>query len=124
MTMATFHQPKDLGDLLLVQVSPGWSKDRVALLGGSDYALGQVLAKVAHKYQALDPSGAGPAKKAVAVLAERVDASAGDAPAVVIARGAVVARAELVWPVGITEPQQTAALDELNALGIVARATL
>lgn len=124
MTMATFNQPKDLGDLLLVQVSSGWSKDRVTLLGGSDYALGQVLAKVAHKYQALDPSGAGPAKKAVAVLAERVDASAGDAPAVVIARGAVVARAELVWPAGITEPQQTAALDELNALGIVARVTL
>ena len=124
MTVATFNQPKDLGDLLLVQVSAGWSKDRVTLLGGSDYALGQVLAKVAHKYQALDPSGAGPAKKAVAVLAERVDASAGDAPAVVIARGAVVARAELVWPAGITEPQQTAALDELNALGIVARATL
>lgn len=124
MTMATFNQPKDLGDLLLVQVSPGWSKSRVTLLGGSDYALGQVLAKVAHKYQVLDPSGAGPAKKAVAVLAERVDASAGDAPAVVIARGAVVARAELVWPAGITEPQQTAALDDLNALGIVARDTL
>lgn len=124
MTVATFNQPKDLGDLLLVQVSPGWSKDRVTLLGGSDYALGQVLAKVAHKYQALDPSGAGPAKKAVAVLAERVDASAGDAPAVVIARGAVVARAELVWPAGITEPQQTAALDELYAPGIVARVTL
>jgi hypothetical protein len=122
--MTTFNQPKDLGDLLLVQVSPGWTKDRVTLLGGSVYALGQVLAKVASKYQALDPAGTGPAKKAVAVLAEPIDATAGDTPAVVIARGAVLALPELVWSQGITEPQKAAALDDLNAQGIVARATL
>ncbi|TDV42900.1 bacteriophage lambda head decoration protein D [Pseudomonas helmanticensis] len=122
--MATFNQPKDLGDLLLVHVSPGWTKDRITLLGGSDYALGQVLANVAGKYQALDPAGAGPANKSVAVLAEHIDASAGDTPAVVIARGAVLALPELVWPPGITEPQKAAALDDLNAQGIVARATL
>ncbi|VVM95185.1 hypothetical protein PS619_03034 [Pseudomonas fluorescens] len=122
--MATFNQPKDLGDLLLVQVSPGWTKDRITLLGGSDYALGQVLANVAGKYQALDPAGTVLAKKAVAVLAEHIDARAGDTPAVVIARGAVLALPELVWPPGITEPQKAAALDDLNTQGIVARATL
>ena len=122
--MATYNQPKDLGNLLLVQVSPGWTKDNITLLGGSVYALGQVLAKVDNKYQALDPAGTGPAKKAVAVLAEHIDANAGDRPAVVIARGAVLALLELVWPPGITEPQKAAALDDLNAQGIVARATL
>jgi len=122
--MATFNHPKDLGDLLLVQVSPGWTKDRITLLGGTNYALGQVLANVAGKYQALDPAGADPANKAVAVLAEHIDATAGDTPAVVIARGAVLARPELVWPPDITEPQKAAALDDLNAQGIVARATL
>jgi hypothetical protein len=122
--MATFNQPKDLGDLLLVQVSPGWTKDRITLLGGTDYALGQVLANVAGKYQAFDPAGTGSAKKAVAVLAERTDATTGDTPAVVIARGAVLALSELVWPPGITEPQKAAALDDLNTQGIVARATL
>ncbi|WP_405123521.1 head decoration protein [Pseudomonas sp. M20] len=122
--MATFNQPKDLGDLLLLQVSPGWTKDRITLLGGTNYALGQVLANVAGKHQALDPAGADPANKAVAVLAEHIDASAGDTPAVAIARGAVLALPELVWPPDITEPQKAAALDDLNAQGIVARATL
>ena len=122
--MATYHQPKDLGDLLLVQVSPGWTKDNITLLGGSVYALGQVLAKVDNKYQALDPASTAPANKAVAVLAEPIDATTGDKPAVVIARGAVLALAELNWPAGITAPQKAAALDELNAQGIVARATL
>lgn len=122
--MATYHQPKDLGDLLLVQVSPGWTKDNITLLGGSVYALGQVLAKVDNKYQALDPASTAPANKAVAVLAEPIDATTGDKPAVVIARGAVLALAELTWPADITAPQKAAALDELNAQGIVARATL
>lgn len=118
--MATFNQPKDLGDLLLLQVSPGWTKSNVTLLAGTDYPLGQVIAKVAGKYQALDPAGNGAAKKAAAVLAEHVDATAGDRPGVVIARGAVLAIAHLVWPAGITPAQQAVALDELNALGIVA----
>ncbi|MBP5958147.1 head decoration protein [Pseudomonas anatoliensis] len=122
--MATYHQPKDLGDLLLVQVSPGWTKDNITLLGGSVYALGQVLAKVDNKYQALDPASTAPANKAVAVLAEPIDATTGDKPAVVIARGAALALAELTWPADITAPQKAAALDELNAQGIVARATL
>lgn len=122
--MATFNQPKDLGDLLLLQVSPGWTKSKVTLLAGTDYPLGQVLAKVAGKYQSLDPAGSGTAKKTAAVLAERVDATAGDQPGVVIARGAVVALAHLVWPAGITGAQQVLALDELNTLGIVARTTL
>lgn len=122
--MATFNQPKDLGDLLLLQVSPGWTKSKVTLLAGTDYPLGQVLAKVAGKYQTLDPAGTGAAKKAVAVLAERIDATVSDQPGVIIARGAVVALAHLVWPSGITEAQKSVALDELNAQGIVARATL
>jgi len=122
--MATFNQPKDLGDLLLVEVSPGWTKEKAVLLAGTDYPLGQVLAKAAGKYQALNPAGADGAEKAAAVLGEHVDATAGDKSGVVIARGAVVTLAELAWPAGITEAQKTAALDELNALGIVARAAL
>ncbi|KRP97478.1 hypothetical protein TX25_06120 [Pseudomonas lactis] len=122
--MAIFIQPKDLGDLLLVEVAPGWTKQKATLLGGANYAFGQVLAKVAGKYQVLDLAATGAAKKAAAVLGEQIGATAGDTPGVVIARGAVVAINELVWPEGITEPQKTTALDELNALGVVARAAL
>jgi hypothetical protein len=122
--MATFTPPKDLGDLLLIEVCPGWTRSQATLLAGTDYPLGQVLAKVAGKYQRLDPAGTGPAKKAAAVLAERIDATASDQPGIVIARGAVLALAELDWPAGITDAQKATALDELNALGIVAHATL
>lgn len=122
--MATFNQPKDLGDLLLVEVAPGWTKEKATLLGGVNYAFGQVLAKVAGKFQVLDLAGTGAAKKAAAVLGEHIDATAGDTTGVAIARGAVVATAELVWPESITETQKSTALDELNALGVVARAAL
>lgn len=122
--MATYTPNKTLGDLLLVEVAPGWTKGKGTLLAGTSYALGQVLAKVAGKYQVLDPAGTGAAKKAVAVLCEAVDATAGDAPAVLIERGAVVEVTELAWPAGITEPQKATALDELTALGIVPRASL
>lgn len=122
--MATFTQPKDPGDLLLVEVCPGWTKEKVTLLGGANYSFGQVLAKVSGKYQVLDLAGTGAAKKSAAVLIEAVDATGGDQPGLVIARGATVDLAELVWPEGITEAQKATALDELNALGIVARTAL
>ncbi|MNG31472.1 hypothetical protein D3C84_1172860 [compost metagenome] len=53
-----------------------------------------------------------------------MDATASDQPGVVISRGAVLDLAELAWPEGITEAQKATALDELTALGIVARAAL
>ena len=122
--MSTHTLPKQLGDLLLVEVSPGWTKQKGLLLLGAVYALGTVLALVDGKYQALDPVGEGAAEKAVAVLGEAVDATDADAPGVVIARGAVVDSAELLWPAGITDAEKSIALGELNALGIVARAAL
>ncbi len=122
--MATYTPPKKLGDLLLVEVAPGWTKENGTLLAGTAYAFGQVLAKVSGKYQVLDPAGTGAAKKAVAVLCEAVDATDGDKPGVVIARGAVVELTELAWPESITEPQKATALDELTALGVVPRASL
>lgn len=122
--MATYTPPKKLGDLLLVEVAPGWTKEKATLLAGTSYAFGQVLAKVSGKYQVLDPAGTGAAKKAAAVLGEAVDATDGDKPGVVIARGAVVELTELAWPQSITDVQKATALDELNALGIVPRASL
>jgi hypothetical protein len=122
--MPTYTPQKTLGDLLLVEVAPGWTKQKATLLAGADYPLGTVLSKLAGKYQALDPAAADGTEKAVGVLGEHVDATAADAPGVVIARGATLELTELVWPAGITEPQKAAALDQLDTRGIVARAAL
>lgn len=124
--MATTYTPKKkLGDLLLVEVQPGWTKGAGTLLAGTVYKLGTVLALVSGKYQVIDPAGTGAAKKAVAVLGEDVDASAADAESrVLIKRGAVVSLDELVWPEAATDAQKATAVAELDALGIVASAPI
>ncbi len=122
--MATYTLPKDLGDLLLIEVAPGWSKDTVTLLGGTDYALGTVLSKLDGKYQPVNPDAADDSATACAVCAEHIDATANDRPGVVIARGAVLDASELIWPQAMTAEQKAQALVQLNTLGIVARVTL
>lgn len=119
----TTTEGNTLGDLLMIEIHRGWTRQR-ATLTGSDLPLGAVLAKVSGKYQAVNFAGSGGAEIAVAVLAEAVDASAADAPGVVIARGAVINTGALVWPAGATAPQKTGALAELEALGIVPVAAL
>lgn len=122
--MATFTLPKQLSDLLLIEVAPGWTKQRGTLLAGTDYPAGTVLSLADGKYQRLVPDAADGTEVATAVLTERVDATAADKPCVVIARGAVLALDELVWPAGITAPDITLALAALNAIGIVAHTPL
>jgi len=119
--MATIHTPpKTLGEVLLIEVHPAWTKGSGVITAGN-HAIGTVLAKVSGKYQPVDFAGSGAAKKAVAVLGCAINATA-DAPVeVVIERGAVVAAAELVWPETATDVQKAAAIDELAALGIVAK---
>jgi hypothetical protein len=58
--------------------------------------------------------------EAAAGIYDAVDASAADAEGAVV-RLAEVNAAELVWPAGITAPQQTTALGQLRALTIIAR---
>lgn len=120
--MSTTYTPKKkLGDLLLIEVQPGWTKGAGTLLAGTAYKMGMVLALVSGKYQALDLAGTGAAKKAIAVLGEDVDASAADVQSrVLIKRGAVLAQDELIWPEGTTEAQIATAIAELDAVGIVA----
>lgn len=116
--MTTATESNTLGDLLMIEVHRGWSRQR-GTITGADLALGTVLAKVSGKYQQLDPAGSGGAEVVAAVLAEDVNAAAADLPGVVIARGAVINSAALVWPTGTTDPQKATALAELEALGIV-----
>jgi len=119
--MATSVSPsKTLGDVLLAQIHPAWTKGAGVMAPGQ-HAIGTVLAKVSGKYQPVDFAGSAPAKKAVAVLGEAVDSTVETPVQVVIERGAVVARNALIWPQAATDAQKATALDELATLGIVAR---
>lgn len=119
-----YQEPKHIGDLLLVEVKSGWTKDKVPFAkAAAPVPLGTVLAQVDGKYVAYDPANAETAP-AIAIAAETVDSTEAERPSVVIGRGATVAIDELIWPEGITDVQRTAALASLSALGIIARTTL
>jgi len=120
--MAIHQEPKHIGDVLLVEVAKGWTKDRGTYAQHTEpYEVGTVLSVIGGKYQRYETGQNG---AQVAVAAERVNATAGDAPGVVIARGASVARDALIWPEGLTDVQRAAGFKRLDSVGIVARATL
>ena len=124
--MPTYTEPKHLGDVLLVEVKSGWTK-QTALLSATSVALaiGCVLAqKDDGEFTPIDFAAGAPLNKAAAVLAANVDESQVAQKTVMIKRGATVAKNELIWPAGATDEQIKAALAELEALGIVAQNAL
>lgn len=121
MNVQTIATP--LADLVLVEVNPAWGRETVTLAGGLIPPL-TVLALDGGKYKAIDFAGTGAAKKAAALAIDKVDATAADKKGVVLARGAVVDAASLVWPAGATDAQKATALADLEARGIVARVSL
>ena len=115
-----------LGDVLLAEVLPAWTRETATLadMAGVDVPVGTVLALVASKYRPVNFAGTAGAEIAVAVLAEDHLAHDDDGDCVVIARGAVVNSAGLVWPAGATTPNKTTGTAALKAVGILARAAL
>lgn len=121
--MTTYTQKKTETDLLIVEVKAGWTKDRRTLAQSAVlYVFGEVLAaNAAGSLVQLAPAATDGTQTAVAVLLEDVNATAADKPGTVVARGAVVDPAELVWPAGITAPQIATALADLDKHMIITR---
>ena len=93
--------------------------------GATDFIVGDgfdiTVAIGSGKYAPLNVAGNNGSERPVAILIETVDASAADRRVVLLARHAEVVLQSLVWPVGITTAQKTAALAALETKGIVAR---
>lgn len=128
--MPTLTQSPTLGDLLKYELERNYSRETVTLKAGASYPLGAVLGRItASGTYRLSPAAAvvgdEGAEVAVAVLIEPVDATAGDAPGLVLARGpAIVSRAALVFDASVDQPvEKDAKHAELSAAGIVARET-
>jgi hypothetical protein len=125
--MPTFTEANRHGDVVKREWEPLYNRETVTVASGQNLAVGAVVGRITSggKYQALALSGSTGAQNAAGVLVHRgVDASAADAPGVVLARGpAVVSESALVWPAGATDPQKAAAIAQLVALGIVVRKT-
>lgn len=123
--MATYTEPKHLGDVLLVEVAAGWTKQKVSLSPTLvDLEIGTVLTKVADKYEPVELEATDGSENPDAILATHATTNTLVQPVVVIARGATVAKNQLVWPADATAPQIATALDALEIKGIVAVDTL
>ena len=123
--MATLIEGPHPGGFLIWEVLRDYTRETVTLASGAGkLASGTVLGKITTggKYTVLTPAATNGSQNAAGILWAGVDASAADAPGVVVLRGpAIVNRHELVWPDGATEAQITAATTALAALGIILR---
>jgi hypothetical protein len=84
---------------------------------------GAVLGRItaSKKLVPIAPAASDGSQNAAAILFEGCDATAADVRRTITARDTEVQAAVLVWPVGTTDAQKTAALAQLAALGIAAR---
>jgi Bacteriophage lambda head decoration protein D len=116
--MPELQEGRYAGEFVVSEGNGRISRETITVLSGETLEAGAVLGKVtaSGKYKALDPAAVDGSEIAAGILYDAVDASAADAEGVAIVRLAEVNAAELVWPDGITGPEQTTALGELAAL--------
>jgi hypothetical protein len=93
--------------------------------GSTDFVAGDAFSIAVtggtYKYKEYDVADADGGQRVSGVLYAPVDASAADAPGVVIARAAEIRKADLTWFSGASAAQKATALDALAALGIIGR---
>jgi hypothetical protein len=121
--MPVLNEGRYAGEFLVSEGNGRISRETITILSGQNLSTAAVLGKVtaSGKYKVLDPAAVDGSEVAAGILYDAIDASAADAEGVAIVRLAEVNAAELVWPAGITGPEQTTALGELAALDIIAR---
>jgi len=123
--MTTLTEGKHAGGFLVWEVLRDYTRDTVTIASGAGkLEPGTVLGKITTggKFTALAPAATNGSQTAAGILWDAVDASTADAPGVVVLRGpAIVNRHEIIWPVGASEAQLTAATTALAALGIILR---
>ena len=112
------------GHYLVREVGGYYAREEGTIASGAGIVQpGTVLGRVTAtgKYVPVNPAGADGSESASAILFHGVDATDADVPCTVTARSAEVQAAVLIFPDGTTDPQKTAAIAQLGALGIVAR---
>jgi hypothetical protein len=113
-----------LGDLLKYEEENLYSRDQVTVVSGQNLKLGTVIGRVSatQKVKALDPSATDGSEVAAGVVLQSIDASAAERTnGLIVSRQAIVADHALVWPVAITTEEKTAAIAQLEAIGVLVR---
>ena len=113
-----------LGDLLKYEEENLYSRDQVTVVNGQNLKLGAVIGRVSatQKVKALDPSATDGSEIAAGVVLQSIDASSAEKTnGLIVSRQAIVADHALIWPVAITTEEKTAAIAQLEAIGVLVR---
>ena len=113
-----------LGDLLKYEEENLYSRDQVTVVNGQNLKLGAVIGRVSatQKVKALDPSATDGSEVAAGVVLQSIDASAAEKTnGLIVSRQAIVADHGLIWPAAITSEEKTAAIAQLEAIGVLVR---
>lgn len=117
-------EPINLGDLIKFEEDEVlYSRDTVQVAPGQNLHLGEVVGALTASGQikTLDTTASDGSEVAVGVLLSDVTTTSSQAPAVVLARHAIVADNAIVWSAGISTVNKARAIRQLKALGIVIR---
>lgn len=121
--MPVMTEPVHAGEFIVSEGNNSISREKVELAANLTLVPGTVLGKntATAVYGTLDPGADSGLQMAAGVLWDLVTTDATGGEAVIIARLAEVHQDLLVWPDGITEEQQTTAIEELASLDIILR---
>lgn len=123
--MNVINQALNLGDLVKYEEDClNYSRDVVTVEAGQNLPLGCIVGRVTTtgKVKQLDPGAEDGSHLPVGILLGAVDASLIDREdALILARHGVVASKAVVWPVEISNAQQSAITSQLASLGILIR---
>lgn len=123
--MAELKEGLNLGDVLKYEAPQLYSRERVTVSVGQSLTLGAVVGIVTAtgKVKQLDPTATDGSEVAAGVAVQSCDAALAERDdGLIVTRHAIVATTALVWPTGITGPQKTTAIQQLQQLGVLVRA--
>lgn len=119
----TYTEGKHRAEFLVTEANGAISREVVNVASGQNLVAGAVLGKVTAtgEYKAYDNSVTTGEAVAVAVLLDKVDASAGTTPAVAVVRHAEVNKSEVTFKSTQSAADQTAAWTDLASVQILGR---
>jgi hypothetical protein len=124
--MSVINESPYLSDLVKYEEERlNYSRNSETVAAAQNLGLGTVVGRKTadRKIYALNPAATDGTEAAVGVLIEPVDATLIDKTGLIVARHAVVADKAVIWPSGITAAQKTAAIAQLEGIGILVRAS-
>lgn len=125
--MTTLTETNRNWEFLVSENNGDFSREQITLNSGQNLRSGTVLGRITAtgRYTILNTAAADGSQNAAAIIGPATDATAGNTRTAGIVGGPGVSvevnSRLLVWPAGISAPNQTAALAALLALGIKAR---